>query len=160
MKSIIVDANLLCLIVAGQSAPNAIGRHKRLKAFTLDDYKRVMEICSLFSTAITCPNVLTEVSNLLANTNNDEKSILLNGLADLIERMNENHVHSFVACAHPIFSRLGLTDAVLLCIEIEDCALLSVDLDLVLAAQAAGKTVVNYNWIRDQKITLESLGIH
>ena len=159
MSGILVDTNLLCLVVAGQFAPSAIGRHKRLKAFNLEDYNKVIEICSLFPTAITCPNVLTEVSNLLSNTNDQEKHTLLDGLSQMIDGMKENHIHSFIACSNPNFRRLGLTDAVLLSIDITGCALLSVDLDLVLAAQAAGKKVVNYNWVRDHQISLESLGM-
>ena len=159
MTKIVVDANLLCLIVAGQFAPLAIGRHKRLKAFSYSDYEKVMEITAYFSAAVTCPNVLTETSNLLAGTNANERAILLNGLSTMLNGMEERHTPSLLACKSPLYPILGLTDAVLLTLDLTNAVLFTIDLDLVLAAQAVKKRVINYNWVRDQDLTGEILGL-
>lgn len=159
MRTVVVDANLLCLIVAGTFAPAAVGKHKRLRAYGIEDFNKVMEITACFDAAATCPNVLTEASNLLANTNEHERSLLLSGLGLLLETTLEHHTPSFTACQSSFYKRLGLTDAVLLTAEIEGSVLLTVDLDLVLAANQIGRPVINYNWIRDDAINLELLGI-
>jgi hypothetical protein len=159
VNAVIVDANLLCLIVAGTFVPSAIGKHKRLKAYGIDDFKKVMEIASFFETAVTCPNILTETSNLLSNTNEQERGLLLDGLRTLLESTLERHTPSFMACQSPYFQKLGLTDAVLLTAEMEGAVLLTVDLDLVLAAQVVGRKVINYNWVRDDPINYQHFGL-
>ena len=77
MRRILVDANILCLLVAGYCAPSAIGRHKRLRAYGIDDFKRVSQLMAPFDKVVTCPHILTETSNLLAQTNEFEKQELL-----------------------------------------------------------------------------------
>lgn len=159
MNTVVVDANLLCLIVAGTFAPTAVGKHKRLRAYGIDDFHKVMEITAFFDAAATCPNVLTETSNLLANTNDHERGLLLAGLRTMLDNTLEHHTPSFMACQSPFYQRLGLTDAVLLTAGIESAVLLTVDLGLVLAAQEIGRPVINYNWVRDDVINRERLGL-
>lgn len=159
MSTVIVDANLLCLIVAGTFAPDAIGRHKRLRAYQLSDFHKVMEITEHFSSAVTCPNILTETSNLLSNTNDYERALLLSGLQTLVDETVEVHTPSSTACQSHFYLRLGLTDAVLLTAQIDNSTIFTVDLGLVLAAQEIGRRVVNYNWVRDEIINLEAFGI-
>ncbi|CDO35842.1 PIN domain-containing protein [Novosphingobium sp. KN65.2] len=149
MSRILIDANLLCLIVAGFSAPKAIGRHKRLKAYGVEDFERVRELITPFDKVITCPHILTETSNLLANTNDVEKRDLLEGLKVLLQNMEEVRPPSLLACDHQAYHRLGLTDAVLLSMELSGAPLLTADLDLMLAASKEGRKAINYNWYRD-----------
>ena len=37
-RAFFIDANLLLLLVVGSVSPAAIGRHRRLREFTPDDY--------------------------------------------------------------------------------------------------------------------------
>lgn len=149
MNRILIDANLLCLIVAGNYAPAAIGRHKRLKAYSRDDFGRVTELISPFQKVVTCPHILTETSNLLANTHESEKCILLEGLKFLILSMDEIQYPSALTCEHRAYQRLGLTDAVLMTMDLASAPLLTANLNLTLAAQSDGRKVINYNWYRD-----------
>lgn len=149
MKKILIDANLLCVLVAGYSAPKAIGRHKRLKAYNDDDFRRIVDLISPFDKVLTCPHILAETSNLLANTNDVEKRDLLEGLRVLLADMEEVSPPSIFACDHEAYHRLGLTDAVLLSMEISGAPLLTVDLDLTLAATKGGREAINYNWHRE-----------
>jgi hypothetical protein len=136
-------------LVAGYSAPNAIGRHKRLRAYDISDFDRVSSIISPFDKVITCPHILTETSNLLSHTNECEKGLLLYGLKSMLANMEEVKFPSLIACDHTVYHRLGLTDAVLLSMELSGAPLLTVDLDLTLAAQKIGKEAINYNWYRE-----------
>lgn len=149
MTSILVDANILCLIVAGNARPSAIGKHKKLKAYSRDDFKAVIEITEDFSSAVTCSHILTETSNLLAATHEEERRILLGGLARIVSTSQERLIPALSVCESPFFYRLGLTDAVLLTADLTDAVLLTADLNLTFAARAAGRRVINYNWVRD-----------
>jgi hypothetical protein len=145
--------------VAGLSAPQAIGRHKRLKAYSFEDFQKVQTVASYFQQIVTCSHVLTETSNLIGQTNDAERAVLLAGLKQLILSIEEVRIPSVIACDHPAYTRLGLTDAVLLTMDIAHASLLTVDLGLTLAAQAAGKQAINYNWIRENSVSRSTLGI-
>jgi predicted nucleic acid-binding protein len=149
MRPILIDTNLLCLIVAGGVCPEAIGVHKRLRAFAIEDYRAIVAIGRRYTSVLTCPHVLAETSNLLAQTNDRQRAILLAGLADWIGRLDESGLASGAAVARPEYRRLGLTDAVLVLLALNGATLLTVDLPLYLAATAAGCAAINYNYVRD-----------
>ena len=149
MSRIFIDANLLCLVVAGMFAPRAVGRHKRLRAYSIQDFDAVDRILSDHSEVASCAHVLAETSNLISQTNGDEAQILKSGLRSLVRGMRELPMASLAAMERPEYLRLGLTDAVLLALQQSPANLLTVDLGLTLAAQRAGFHVVNYNWMRD-----------
>lgn len=149
MSRIFVDANILCLVVAGMFAPAAIGRHKRLRAYSQGDFEAVAQILSDYQEVACCPHVLTETSNLISQTNETEAKILKAGLQTLAERMCELQIAAVLAMQRPEYLLLGLTDAVILALQSSPTPLLTVDVGLTVAAQRAGLEVVNYNWLRD-----------
>lgn len=149
MNRILVDANLLCVIVAGFHVPNALGRHKRLQAYSVQDFDLICRIIEPFEKVLTCPHILTETSNLLCNTNENEKFRLLEGLKLIIQEMEEIQLDSLFACNNSAYHRLGLTDAVLLTMEISGAPLVTADLGLALAAEGQGRKAINYNHYRD-----------
>ena len=68
----------------------------------------------------------------------------------LIEQSPEIVVASVDAARHDVFPRLGLTDAALLDVVSVDAPLLTVDLDLYVAALASGdEAAINFNHWRD-----------
>lgn len=145
-----MDANLLVLPVAGALDPD-IARHRRLRTFGPEDFERVQEIVSGFERVLVTPNTLTEASNLLGQHLEPERSRLLATLRILIGQSFEVVVPSAEASAHPSFPRLGLTDAGLLGLVSRDTPLVTVDLDLYLAASAAGaSSTVNCRHLQEQ----------
>ena len=62
--TIIVDANLLLLWIVGLASPDYIHRHKRLQAYTNEDFLILVNILSRARRIILTPNTLTETSNL------------------------------------------------------------------------------------------------
>lgn len=85
---------------------------------------------------VVTPNTLTETSNLLALHKNPERSRFLDMLQYVMENSDEVTVASADASRNRAFRRLGLTDAVLLEIVSAETPLLTVDLDLFVAASA------------------------
>jgi len=59
-------------------------------------------------------------------------------------------LRSKLAFEHSEYDQLGLTDAVLLTLSENKCTILTVDLDLYLAALRKRLTAINYNHVRDQ----------
>lgn len=141
------DANLLVLLVAGDTDPHIITRHKRLKQFTVNDYRILREL--IFETGgivYVTPNTLTEASNLLRNYGEPDRTRLSNTLAALIHESQEVVVRSVDAAANAAYQRLGLTDAGLLEVVSADRPLLTVDVQLAIeAAQVHPKASVNFN---------------
>ena len=144
-SSVFVDANLLVLLVAGVLDPDIIAKHRRLRTFGPEDFERVREMVSGFERVLVTPNTLTEASNLLGQHREPERSRLFKTLRILIGESHEVVVASADAAGHPSFSRLGLTDAGLLGLVSRDTPLVTVDLDLYLAASRADpSSAVNY----------------
>ncbi len=146
-----MDANLLVLLVAGVLDPAIIAKHRRLQTFGPEDFERVRDMVSGFERVLVTPNTLTEASNLLAQHREPEKSRLLATLRILIGESHEVVVASADAAGHPSFPRLGLTDAGLLGLVSRDAPLVTVDLDLYLAASAADpSSAVNYRHLQER----------
>ena len=144
-KRIIIDANLLVLLVVGRMGRQFIGRHRRLREYSVDDYDRLLRVISGLDQVIVTPNILTETSNLLALHKNSERSRFLDMLRYVIEKSDEVTVASVDAARNRAFRRLGLTDAALLEIVSAETPLLTVDLDLFVAASAKDpKAAMNF----------------
>ena len=142
---VFVDANLLVLLVAGALDPDIIARHRRLRTFSPEDFERVQAMIGDFERVLVTPNTLTEASNLLGQHREPERSRLFMTLRILIDKSHEVFVTSGEAAGHPAFPRLGLTDSGLLGLVSRDTPLVTVDLDLYLAASAADpSSAVNY----------------
>ena len=144
------DANLIVLLVAGDTDPHIITRHKRLKQFTVDDYRVLRElIFEAGGIVYVTPNTLTEASNLLRNYGEPDRTRLSDTLATLIHESREVVVRSVDAAANVAYRRLGLTDAGLLEVISVDRPLLTVDVQLAIeAAQVHPDASVNFNYLR------------
>jgi hypothetical protein len=150
-NGVFVDANLLVLLVAGALDPAIISKHRRLRTFGPEDFERVQEMVSGFERVLVTPNTLTEASNLLGQHREPERSRLLTTLRVLIGESDEVVVASADAAGHPSFPRLGLTDAGLLGLVSQDTPLVTVDLDLYLAASSSDpRSAVNYRHYQEQ----------
>ncbi len=131
---ILIDANLLVLFVVGRTGRQLIAKHRRLREFSVDDYDRLVGILSMVDQLVVTPNTLTETSNLLAQHHEPERSRFLDVLRYVIENSQEVTVASEEAARSRVFRRLGLTDAAVLDIASAETPVLTVDLDLFIAA--------------------------
>ena len=121
-------------------------KHRRTRRFTVEDYERLIRATSRVDELRVTPNTLTEASNLLGQHGEPQRSQLLLTLRALIERSPETVIASADAARHVVFLRLGLTDAALLEVVSADAPLLTVDLDLYVAALASGEVAaINFN---------------
>ncbi len=150
LSAVVVDANLLVLLVVGHHDPDLISKHRRARIFDIQDYNLLCRELNRFHKVLVTRNTLTEVSNLLSQHGEPEKSQLLRVLGGLIQKVDEVVVASTQASHHPSFERLGLTDAGLLEIISPETPLLTVDLDLYVEAVRGGQyRAFNFNHMRD-----------
>lgn len=144
-----VDANLLLLLVVGATDRDLIRRHRRLQGFDAADYVRLVELLDAYPQVLVTPNTLTETSNLLGQHEEPQRSRFFNTFRLLIEINREIVVASLDASRNTSFKRLGLTDAALLEVVTSETPLLTVDLDLYLAALAkAPNAAVNFRHLQ------------
>lgn len=149
-SALFIDANLIVLLVVGLVGRELIAKHRRTRTFTVEDYDRLTRAIYRVGSVRVTPNTLTEASNLLGQHGEPQRSRLLLKLRALIEQSPEIVVASVDAVRHDVFPRLGLTDAALLEVVSADAPLLTVDLDLYVAALASGdEAAINFNhWRR------------
>lgn len=149
-RALAIDAQLLVLLVVGLSSPEFIGKHRRLKTYTTGDFDLLRDLMARHAAVVVTPNVLTEASNLLGYSNDPIKSQLFESLRALVGSVREEYVESRLACDRAEFVRLGLSDAALLSTGMDECTLVTSDLDLYLAALAGGRDAINFNHLRDE----------
>ena len=141
-----IDTNLLVLLVVGNESRALIGRHRRLRDYTAEDYDLLVDIAARVERLYVTPNVLTEASNLLAYHREPERSRLYEQLRWLIEGSEEIVVRSADASSNSDYTRLGLTDAVLLEVATADTPLITTDTILyIAAAEKDPAAVLNFN---------------
>ena len=138
-----IDTNLLVLLVVGSVDRQLIGKHRRVRAFTQEDYGRLLQMTGALNRLFVTPNILTEASNLLKNRKDRR---FLDRLRIFIKESEETVLASSKAARHSRFPKLGLTDAVLLEIVSEQRPLITVDHDLFRAAVSAKGVRAAFNF--------------
>ena len=145
-----IDANLLVLLVVGSTDRALIPKHRRLRRFAMEDYDLLIRFITQVDRVYVTPNTLTETSNLLAPHADPELSLFFDKLRFIIHESEEVVIASEVASANSQFSRIGLTDSALLEAVTEETPVLTVDLDLYLAAlEKRAYTAVNFTHFQD-----------
>jgi hypothetical protein len=149
-RRLLVDTNILLLYIVGSLGLDRIARHKRTDAFTTEDYKLLVGLLPEFGGIAVTPNVLTEVSNLLGQTDDRTRTALWALLGTLARSSEELYVPSLEVVETLEFLRLGLADASILSLPSEELTVLTDDIHLYLALQRRGVEVINFNHLRER----------
>lgn len=147
-KQIVIDANLLILLVVGVTEPTLIGRHKRTKSFDEGDFPLLTTILASYEQIVVTPHIVTEASNLISQIEEPTATRLRQTLATLLPQHDERHEDSATLSAHPAYLRLGITDAAVLTLVQKALPLITVDLQLYLAAAHISDKAFNFNHVR------------
>lgn len=148
MPSTLIDANLLLLLVVGRTDKALLVRHKRLQAFEDSDFDLLESLVVRLGPVLLSPYVLAEVSNLLRQIAEPDRSRISRSFAQLIAAGPELPTSADEAARHRAFDRLGLTDAALLTAAASGATLLTADFDLHIAALKDGLRSINFNHAR------------
>ena len=147
VQGLLIDTNLFLLLVIGHYYIRRIETVKRTARYTKSDYSRLRAFTSQFQQFWTTPNIVTEVDNLSRQLPQNEWPAYSLAIREKIIGMSELVCHSEEASAIREFSRLGLTDCVMLRLA-DGKLLLSDDLPLYFSALKAGRDAINFNHLR------------
>jgi rRNA-processing protein FCF1 len=145
---ILVDTNILLLLFVGRFDRERIPRFKRTRQFTVADFDRLIRVLSCFARIVTTPNILSEVNSLSGQLGEPYRTKYFAEFARGIDLLDEHYVPSKSAAVMSQFSRLGLTDSVILHLSKERLLVLSDDLRLCQYLEKAGVDVINFSHIR------------
>lgn len=144
-----LDSSLLVLLIVGSAGKHLIAKHRRLREFSPEDYGTLMDMISRIDQVFVTPNTLTEASNLLAQHRDPERSRFFDRLRFLIEESREVVVAGKTASRNQFFHRLGITDAALLEAVTDERPLVTVDLELYLAAtEKSQNAAMNFTYLQ------------
>jgi len=146
-KGVLVDTNLLVLLLVGSVNKRRILKFKRTQSFTLQDFDLLSRLVEWFGKLITTPHVLSQVSDL-TDLAGEEFWTVRSRFAALVELMDESYDESRALVTHPLFSRLGLTDAAIATVCSRGILVLTTDVKLELALQQRGAEALNFNHVR------------
>jgi predicted nucleic acid-binding protein len=153
--AVLVDTNLAILLCVGLCGRENIAKHPRLKSvYDSNDFDLLYDALSRAKGLVFSPYVLSETSNLVRQKiHNPLKNRLSEMLKSLIQAGSEIQIECMKIVEDSDYLRLGLTDAALLSIleKHPNLLLLTVDLDLYLAAASRGHHVRNFSHIRAQR---------
>jgi hypothetical protein len=108
---ILLDSNLLLLLTVGSFDRSLIARYKRTDTFRASDYDLLVTIVEPFTTLVTTPHILTEVSNLANSLPSSLKFDWSRHFAAQMEVFSEVREESRIVARHGLFPEFGLTDA-------------------------------------------------
>jgi hypothetical protein len=151
MPEVLVDTNLMLLLAVGSTNRSYIAKHKRLQAYSAEDFDQLLAFVNGFSRLICCPNIWSEVSNFVRYIAHPLSDEIAGTLTRLIERAEETYVSTRQAAARPEYRRLGISDAAMLQIAQSGGVLLTDDLPVYIAACSARYEAVNFNHLREAR---------
>jgi len=152
VRKIVVDTNLLVLLVVGLTDRTLITKHKRTRSFELADFDLLTQFLSNFDEVVVTPHILTEASNLVSQIGEPILSAVRHTFSTLLETQREEFQPSHIVANHNLFIRLGLTDCAVLNLVKDKTPLITVDLDLYLAAAATNSNAENFNHLRAARL--------
>ncbi len=147
-KKILVDSNLLLLLLIGSYDPSLIARFKRVDQYTVDDFELLSTFVLSFSTVVTTPHVLTEVSNLANSLGSPIKEHWFRRFREALQLFDEQQVVSRELSSKDEFLAFGLTDAAL-CTLCGEVLLITEDGVLYRYLRSKNLPVINFSDIRD-----------
>jgi hypothetical protein len=152
-KSVLLDSNLLLVFLAGSLDSRLFGSFKRISDYTLKDYELLVRLLSSFTTLLTTPHILTEVSNLANSLPERFKPEWHRNIAKLIASqsdtpgLRERWTQATVLAHMPEFEAFGITDAALANLSSETLVVTE-DYRLSGVLQSQGVSVLNFGDLR------------
>lgn len=116
-NGVLLDTNLLVLLIVGLVDEKLIKTHKKLGAYTVQDFKILVGILETCKHIITTPHILAETSNLAvfgAHGNVENRIFLALRSFLLAEKFIEKHHQASVIVDREGYLQYGLSDIGLL----------------------------------------------
>lgn len=127
MRDVIIDTNIFILFLAGQINQNRIPNYCRNSMYSKSDYNLLLDILSRFDNIITCPNILTEVDNILNGITGEDKYKYLLLAKSIYTKSIEKYLKTEEVAKNWYFDTLGITDSTILMMATDSDLLISGD---------------------------------
>ncbi len=152
-KGLLLDSNLLLLYLVGLHDPTLIGdgKHNKLAKYTLEDFRILVRLKTLFRQTGTTPHVLTELSNLAGDFPESVKNLCFRSFRSSFATLDELPVSSLQAAQRTEFPYLGLTDCVLAQLT-PGFLMVSDDSRFIQKLAQSGLEALNFNHLRQYLI--------
>jgi predicted nucleic acid-binding protein len=150
----VLDTSPLLLWLAGKADSRIIATFKHLNMFQVADYELLDELLGGFTSVVTTPHVLTEVSNHARHLKGSFGLMLLDELQKFSNQTTEIYRESKILSERYEFRTLGITDCALAELS-ETVTVVTTDFRLAGYLQSQGKQVINFNHRRQTRL-LES----
>lgn len=147
-KGILIDTNILLLWLVGSTNKARITQFSRTQNFEPRDYDLLVYIFKKFPQILTTPNILTEVSNLINQLGEPDRSRCFSIFAKDIVQLDEIYIDSHTISATDKFPKFGLTDCGIVNVAKDNYLVLTDDLKLASYLQNIGIDTLNFNNIR------------
>ena len=147
-KGILIDTNILLLWLVGSTNKARITQFNRTQNFEVRDYELLVYIFKKFPRILTTPNILTEVSNLINQLGEPDRSRCFSIFARDIVQLDEIYTDSHTIAATDKFPKFGLTDCGIVNVAKDQYLVLTDDLKLASYLQNIGIDTLNFNNIR------------
>ncbi|MGB3571592.1 MAG: PIN domain-containing protein [Phormidesmis sp.] len=148
-KGLLVDTNILLLFFVGSVSRERINRFRRTEQFSSLDYDLLVDLFRRFKVIATTPNILTEISNLINQLDEPDRSECYKVFASGIAFLEETYLPSRdVASSYWPFSKYGLTDCGIAELAQNKYLVLTDDLRVTRYFNDRGIDTVNFNNLR------------
>ncbi len=147
-KGILIDTNILLLWLVGSTNKDRITQFSRTQNFEARDYELLINIFKKFSRLLTTPNILTEVSNLINQLGEPDRSKCFSIFARDVVQLKEIYADSHTLAKTDKFPKFGLTDCGIMNVAKDNYLVLTDDLRLASYLQNIGIDTLNFNNIR------------
>lgn len=145
MREVILDTNIFTLFLIGQIDPLKIPKNKRTSVYKTEHYEFLLDILSKFDTILFCPNIATEVDNLLnENLIGEDKYKYLILTKDIFSKSVEKYLETKDIIRDWHYDSIGITDTAILNMAKNCDLLISGDSQLCDFAKAEGVEVFNF----------------
>lgn len=149
-KGIVVDTNLFLVYLVGCADSRLLSKFKRTNSYNEQDFESLLSALNNFTTIVTTPHVLTEVTDLLDNFNQQYDNVfflLLEKLLGVIEEKTEPSI-KLIQDKPQRFYKFGLCDSALAVLAQDNYLVLTDDFKLYGYLESQSLPAVNFNHIR------------
>ncbi|MDR0876675.1 MAG: hypothetical protein LBN21_01370 [Treponema sp.] len=152
MHEVILDSNIFILFFAGQINPNRISKYCRNALYVREDFLVLTSILDNYDTILTCPNILTEVDNILNRITGEDKNKYLSLIRGIFNRSVEKYIESQKSAAEWYFTDLGLADSSILTMAKDADLLISGDSRLCDIAKSMQINIFDFKEYQNKKL--------
>lgn len=146
-REVALDTNVFLLYLVGMVDKGSIAKNKRLAAFDVEAFERLVDLISGFDRIVVTPGCLSEATNLLDydKASRAENFMYLAKLLGASDVLDERYIPARQAVNEPSYMWLGITDATY--VEIAKRGIPVVTADLQLFSQVVGHAPDSVNFV-------------